>query len=36
MSVERGFCTDKAHVPALRACGLPDKLIYVAGRGANV
>lgn len=35
MSVERGFCTDKIHVPALKACGLPEKLIYVAGRGGE-
>jgi len=35
VTIERGFCTNKEHVSALKAYGLPDKLIYVAGRGAE-
>jgi len=35
MTIERGFCTNKEHLPAMRAYGLPDKLTWVAGRGAE-
>lgn len=35
MSIERAFCTDRQHVEAFKELGLPDKLIYVAGRGAE-
>lgn len=35
MSIERAFCRNKEHVPAFRACGLPDRLIWVDGRGAE-
>jgi hypothetical protein len=35
MSIERAFCCNKAHVPAFKDYGLPDKLIYVDGRGAE-
>jgi hypothetical protein len=35
MSIERAFCTDKQHVPAFRAYGLVDKLIWLGGRGAE-
>lgn len=35
MSIERAFCMDKQHLPAFRAHSLPDKLIYVDGRGAE-
>jgi hypothetical protein len=31
----RGFCTDRQYLPALRAYGLTDKLIWLAGRGAE-
>jgi hypothetical protein len=33
MSIERAFCTNKLHIPAFRAYGLPDKLIWLDGRG---
>jgi hypothetical protein len=35
MSIERAFCRSKDHMSAFRAYGLPDKLIYVDGRGAE-
>ena len=35
MTIVRGFCTNKEHVPALKAYGISDKLIYVDGRGAE-
>lgn len=35
MSIERGFCRNKEHLPSFRAYGLPDKLIWVDGRGAE-
>ncbi|MBV9549817.1 MAG: hypothetical protein JO256_09120 [Alphaproteobacteria bacterium] len=35
MIVERGFCTDRQYLPALRTAGLTDKLIWLAGRGAE-
>jgi hypothetical protein len=35
MSFDRAFCTNKNHIPAFRAYGLPDKLIWLDGRGAE-
>jgi hypothetical protein len=35
MSIERAFCRNREHVPAFKAYGLPDKLIWVDGRGAE-
>ncbi|HEY2010569.1 MAG TPA: hypothetical protein VGH23_16385 [Rhizomicrobium sp.] len=35
MTIERAYCQDKEHIAAFRAYGLPDKLIYVDGRGAE-
>ena len=35
MSVERAFCTNRQYVEAFKELGLPEKLIYVAGRGAE-
>lgn len=35
MSIERAFCCNVEHTPAFRAYGLPEKLIWVAGRGAE-
>lgn len=35
MTIERAFCRNKMHVPAFRAYGLPEQLIYVDGRGAE-
>lgn len=33
--IERGFCVNREFVPAFNAYALPDKLIYVEGRGAE-
>lgn len=35
MTIERAFCRNKEHLPAFRAYGLPDKLIWLEGRGAE-
>lgn len=35
MPIERAFCRNKEHLPALRAYGLPEKLIWLDGRGAE-
>lgn len=35
MSIERAFCRNKEHLAAFRAYGLPDKLIWLEGRGAE-
>lgn len=35
MRIERAFCRNKEHLAALRAYGLPDKLIWLEGRGAE-
>lgn len=35
MTIERGFCQNKEHLAALRAYGLPDKLMYLDGRGVE-
>lgn len=35
MTIERAFCRNKIHTAAFGAYGLPDKLIWVAGRGAE-
>lgn len=35
MTIERGFCQNKEHLTALSAYGLPDKLVYLDGRGAE-
>jgi hypothetical protein len=35
MSIERAFCRNKEHTAAFRAYGLPDKLTWVDGRGAE-
>lgn len=35
MTIERAFCRNKEHLAAFRAYGLPDKLIWLDGRGAE-
>jgi hypothetical protein len=35
MSIDRAFCCAKQYVPSFRAYGLPDKLIWLEGRGAE-
>jgi hypothetical protein len=35
MSIERAFCRNKEHIPAFRAYGLSDRLIWIDGRGAE-
>lgn len=35
MSIERAFCRNREHLAAFRAYGLPDKLVYLDGRGGE-
>lgn len=35
MTIERGFCLSREYVQSLRDSGLPDKLIWQGGRGAQ-
>lgn len=35
MSIERAFCRNREHLPSFKAYGLPDKLIYLDGRGGE-
>jgi hypothetical protein len=35
VTIERAFCRNKEHLSAFRAYGLPDKLIWLDGRGAE-